>query len=284
MSVEAELQQAWKDHGGDPEAVALRLDDLCARAGAGEVPAVAGLVVHVLAEHLGRYDEADERLTQLARHGESEALLRSRAVLRLCRGEDAEILLDAFGAPRATHEARILAIAAGVVAERGRVTDAGRGVVRAASLSYGLPDQDPAVRSVAITANNLACALEERPQRSAEENSVLRSSSQLARAAWERAGTWREVERAEYRLAMTHLVLGEPLAAVTHALACRAICAGNDADAGERLFAAEALSRALSAAGDADGAKAAAEVARTLLPSVPPGMAEYAAQVVAKLG
>lgn len=285
MGMDAELNEAWAEHGQDAEAVAARLPDLCARAQAAEVAAVAGLVVHVLGEHLGRLDDAAACLAQLEQHGESEALLRSKAVLCLCSGNDAaaEILLDAFGGARATHESRVLAAAAGIAASRGQVTEASRWIVRAASLSYGLPDRDPAVRAVAVTANNVACALEERAERSADETRLLRSAAQLARAAWERAGTWLEVERAEYRLAMTHLVLGEPLAAVTHALACEAMCAGNDADGLERLFASEALCRALIAAGDRPGAGRARDDARRALESIA-GDVPHARDAFEKLG
>ena len=65
---------------------------------------------------------------------------------------------------------------------------------------------------------------------------------------------WKNVERAEYRLAHTHLQLGDANSALQHARGCLEICEANGEDAGEMFFAHEALAKAWHAKGDADGA------------------------------
>ena len=119
----------------------------------------------------------------------------------------------------------------------------------------------------------LACALEEKissqpnGEASPDEVKLLKIVSAAARAFWERAGGWLEVERAEYRLAMSSLALGEPFGAAAHAEACRTICEANRAPVLEVAFAHEALVRSRAALGDLAGAKASREALKTLLPA-----------------
>jgi hypothetical protein len=70
------------------------------------------------------------------------------------------------------------------------------------------------------------------------------------------------VTLAEYRLAMTHLALGEPEGATTHARRALALCDENEAGPGDRAFPLLALSRARHEAGDAVGAREALSAAR----------------------
>lgn len=290
MALNDELQEAWSAHGADPEAVAGRLATLVERAGEADLAYLAGLVVHVLGEHLGRWEEGLALVHELMpRVGEDTAVLqalqRAAATLRMCAGDSTEVeaMLGRFGAERPGHEARVLATAAAAVGAHGRTSDASRWLVRAASIAYALPDAHPAVRIVATTGNNLAVALEQRASLSPEEASLLRSAAQLARVAWERAGTWREVEQAEYRLTRTSLVLGEPYAAVAHAEVCLAICVANRADPLELFFANEARALALHAFGDRAGAATARAVVASLLERVGPEMAGYAGESLAAL-
>ena len=60
-------------------------------------------------------------------------------------------------------------------------------------------------RALAITGNGLACTLEEKPDRTADERALMILAAQTARHHWAIAGTWLETERAEYRLANTWL-------------------------------------------------------------------------------
>jgi hypothetical protein len=66
-------------------------------------------------------------------------------------------------------------------------------------------------------------------------------AAETGRKYWELAGTWVEVERAEYRLAMTYMHAGQLDKALKHARLCESICNENDAAPFEKFFAAEAL-------------------------------------------
>jgi hypothetical protein len=90
-----------------------------------------------------------------------------------------------------------------------------------------------------------------------ERVATMLTAAAVARRAWIRAGTWLQVERAEYQLALCHAVAGDGKAARVHALACLAICKANGADAVEHFYAEEALARAERAAGDGAAAAAA---------------------------
>lgn len=71
----------------------------------------------------------------------------------------------------------------------------------------------------------------------------MKSAARVARQYWEVAGTWIEVERAEYRLAMTMLAAGDPVAALEHAELCLKICTSNNAEPFEHFFAHEARAK-----------------------------------------
>ncbi|MCA9492275.1 MAG: hypothetical protein KC621_20220 [Myxococcales bacterium] len=256
MSLKDRISAAWRQHGDDPEGVAAGLAAMAAEVDADQAPALAGLAMHVLGEHLGRYDEGVELLQVGFRDlAGLPQVLRSRIALVLARDADEAVLamVPGEGAQRTSGEVRVWANALGMRAARGDMATAGRWLARAGAAAFKLPADDPAVRSVAVAANNLACELELRAERAGEEDRVLRSAAQLAFACWERAGTWVNVERAEYRLAKTHLALGEPVPAVTHALSCLQICLNQGAEPDELVYAHEVLALALRAAGDADG-------------------------------
>jgi len=254
--VDKAINAAWGRHGDDPEGVAAELPALVE--GAESAPAVAGLLVHVLGEHLGRWDEGLALVARLTeRFGAEDALRRSEATLKLASGDEeggrAAIAACEAGEP-GSNEARVLAVSAAAIAAHDQAAAAGAWLQRAVTLAEALADDDTAVRAVAITGNNLAVALEEKEDRSLAEDALLRASANTARAFWERAGTWMHIERAEYRLAKTHLALGDVARAAVHARACLEICGANDADALECVFGWEVVALAAAAGGDSDGA------------------------------
>jgi len=122
----------------------------------------------------------------------------------------------------------------------------------------------------AVSANNVALDLQMGGPRSAAHDALMLRAATIARRAWAHAGTWRHVERAEYRLAWCHAVAGQGAAAVHHARLCLAGCqaAGDAADAVEHFFAHEALARAHSAAGDGGAVQAARAQMAALLPQI----------------
>jgi hypothetical protein len=112
---------------------------------------------------------------------------------------------------------------------------------------------DPCHRALAVTGNNLACTLEEMPERSTAQRQLMIEAAQAARKHWELAGTWKEVAWAEYRLAMTWLKAESGAQALTHARAFQDLVLAKEAPAVEQFFAAQALALCARAVGDEAG-------------------------------
>ena len=126
---------------------------------------------------------------------------RFQVSLALCEGS-----ADERAAMSASDRIRVTALAAANLAER----DTPRasvlfGAALAEAERAGLDAADPTNRALAVTANNLACTLEEKTRRSPAERALMTTAARAARRFWALAGTWLETERAEYRLAMTWL-------------------------------------------------------------------------------
>jgi hypothetical protein len=275
MDFDSFLAQAWDGHATEPAAVAERL----AATGPGlvtsdaQLAALAHLVHHVWGEHLGRWSEGRALLHQLAAHPCREAegaargaLERLQASLALCEG------VDERAAMAPPDRIRVSALAAANLAERDTArASALFGEALAEADRAGLDAADPTNRTLAVTANNLACTLEETAARTAEARALMIAAAQAARRFWALAGTWLETERAEYRLAMTWLQAGNPALARHHAQQCLAIVQANGSAPLERFFAWEAIGLTARAGGDAASHDEALEHARTAFAALDEG-------------
>jgi hypothetical protein len=123
-------------------------------------------------------------------------------------------------------------------------------------------------KAYAASANNVAAHLCAGPRGDNARDALMLSAAQLSRRAWASAGTWLHAERAEYRLALCHVALGQGEAALVHARLCLAVCEAQSADAVEQFFALEALVLAHHAAGQLVPALAASARMHALLPAV----------------
>ena len=251
---DAFVQQAWADHADDAAGVARRIEaqGLQHLSHADQVARLAMLAHHVWGEHLGDWPSGQSWLAQLdAQACVDEA---GRAAIRRCQASLA-LCADETAAPfdlSPSDRIRVRAMAAANLATAD--TQRARSLFDRALQDCeeaALPDSDAAVRALAVSANNLAGTLEEKTPRSSRERELMIAAAQAARHCWERAGGWTEVERAEYRLALTWLEAGETALALKHGQLCLQICLDNDAPAFERFFAWEALTRVQRAAGDA---------------------------------
>lgn len=249
------MAQAWADHADQAEAVAERLRTQTPAPAAPEhVRALARLVVHLLGEHLGRFDDARWRLAALEHHPlASDAAARSelrvgRAALNLAEGTDQP--LASFGAGEAV---RAQSAAAAICVGRGQSERALAFIAAARQRLADLTDAVPADhRPLAVACNNMAWALHERgAARSAADTAAMLDIAAASRAHWSRAGGWLEVERADHCLAHAHLAAGRPHEALRHAAQCLAACIGHDAAPLEHFFGHEALARVQHARGDA---------------------------------
>lgn len=267
MDFDAFLEQAWAEHAGDAAGVAARLaaDGPRIVGTEAQIAALANLVHHVYGEHLGRWADGRALLQRLGAlpacsAGETvrAALARFQASLSLCEGS-----ADERPAMTASDRIRVTALAAANLVER---DTARAGALFAAALSAaegsGLDAADPVYRALAVTANNLACTLEEKAGRTPAERELMIAAATTARRCWALAGTWLETERAEYRLAMSWLQAGDAARARQHAVQCMDIVQAQGGPALERFFASEALALSARAEGDTDGHAAALAQAR----------------------
>ena len=239
------LDTAWADHAADARAVALRLEHaMTLAADEGQLAQLANLAHHIHGEHLGEWHAGVsfmQRLSSLppfVAEGESgQAVRRCVASLSLCERSDFDL-----NSLSLSDRIRVGAMAAANLAE----LDTARALqlfqhALAQAEQSGLGAADAMNRALAIAGHNLAFTLEEKPARSAAERELMLLAAQASRHYCERAGTWLEVERAEYRLAMSWLRAGDTARARTHAQACLNTVAANHGAALERFFGWEAM-------------------------------------------
>lgn len=255
MTFDTFVEQAWNDHATAPESVASRLaQGLTLAQRDDQLPTLAHLGVHVLLEHLGDWQRALTFVEQLSSaplvtpaSACVQSLLRYSLSCRLAGGEEAA--LDGLGA---SDQVRVAALASGALV----LSDTSRAnalLTLALETASALADTDPANRSLAVTGNNMACTLEEKKDRTHAQQALMILAATTARTYWERAGTWLEVERAQYRLAMTWLAAGDVHQARLHAQACREIVEANGNVPLESFFAHEALAKVEREAGNPTG-------------------------------
>ena len=180
--------KGWSDHADQAGAVFERLGEgVGLVAEAKDLPPLAGLIVHVAGEHLGRWPDGIvllERLRNLPcfdpSAADGKAVLRSLAILHACAGDAAEAealtqaALSGEGIPEDSDRARILAI---VAFERALLL-----------ADYGPGPTDPAARALAVTGNNLAAEIETREHLSVDEKALMLMAARAARRYWGIAG------------------------------------------------------------------------------------------------
>lgn len=251
------MARAWADHADAPDAVAQRLQtDTPAPTTPAQVGALARLVVHLLGEHLGRFADGRWRLIALedhplARDPAARSELRvGRAAMSLAEGVAARM---ADFTPAETVRAQ--SGAAAICVGRGQSDRALAFIAAARQRLADLPAATVADhRPLAVACNNMAWELHDRgAARSAAETAAMLDIAAASRAHWSQAGTWLEVERADYGLALANLSAGQLDEALRHAAQCVAACIGHDAPPFEHFFGHEALARVQHARGDTVG-------------------------------
>ncbi|MEP7207087.1 MAG: hypothetical protein ABI920_09125 [Casimicrobiaceae bacterium] len=260
------LATAWDDHAEHPREVADRLaGSLHLITSAEDAPAFARIVTHVYGEHLAAWNEGVALLASLAERPvcvddrDARAMIaRSTATLR--HGNRDAHALDGLPTDDLVWA---LATAASALAAQGQWPRALADFEAAlACVPPGLDPVSAAPRALAVAGNNLAVALEEKPDRSAAETVVMVLAARVGVTYWTLAGTWLEAERAHYRLARSLLQAGDMVAARESAARCAAICAEHDAPAMERFLAECVVAISARCAGDDAAFAAARERAR----------------------
>lgn len=251
------LEQGWNRHAKAPQEVAQGFREAVLKLETpDQIAPFAGLITHVMGEHLGDWSGGLDLLNGLRTHpllpSDSEAkqsLVRSIAALKLAAGES--VNLDSFSD---SDRIRIFAVAASALVPRdlARSRRILHEAVREVDQSQ-LSASDPAYRALAITGNGLATELGEKAPRTAEETELMLYAASLARRFWELAGTWLQVERAEYRLSVSHLLAGQSSVALEHASLCLQMVEAHGEPPLEMFFALEAYARAEKACANGPG-------------------------------
>jgi len=262
MQFDAWLNGAWDEHAARPAAVAARIagEGLPLARSDANVAALMRLAHHVFGEHLGRWSEGRQLLFHL---GTSDPAGPASGIAQ--RVFDASLALagglgDVRGTLSASERIRVSAHAAGALAERDPPRSGS--LLREAALEFdteNLPNADPASRAIAINGNDIAMTLSEKLMRSDAERDLMLLGARIARDFWARAGTWLEVERAEYRLAISWLKAPDLAAARRHARKCLDLVREHEAPALEWFFGYEAMALIERALGNAPAAARAVQ-------------------------
>lgn len=281
------LSKAWNDHATDAKLVADRIEDGIKLLEKNEqIPAIAQLITHVLGEHLGLWNKGIELLEGLTKlpiyvkESESEsAIKRSCMSLKVASGSN-----ESLETLTLSDQVRVLAVAAAAVSAQGQ-TDNAQSIFHAAidKAQLGLTKEDVANRALAITGNNLACSLEEKVSRTSAEVELMIFAAKAGRKYWEIAGSWLEVERAEYRLANTFLKVGNFSQALKHAQTCLEISQKNNALPLELFFGYEALAKIEQARGNLIGYDKAISAAQSNLVKMDDGDKGWCEPIFKKL-
>jgi hypothetical protein len=240
------LARAWADHATRGDAVARRLRTRTPPPQSpAQLSALARFVVHLLGEHLGRFDDARWRLAALRTHALTNDSVQSdlrvgEATLNLGQGDDkAAQRLSAAEIVRAESGAASMCLG------RGQLERALHFIDSAAARLAALPKAQPQDhRPLAAACNNMAWELHALgDQRSAAQTQAMLRIAAASREHWSRAGTWLHIERAEYCLALTHLSAGLFDDAWRHAGQCLAVCLHHRAPPLEHFYAHEAMAQ-----------------------------------------
>ncbi len=202
------INQAWTIHATDTHSVFNSFNDGVNLITSNEdILVMVRLIKHVCGDHLGLWQDGIEKLQNLRSnpnyisHTESDfAINRSVATFKLCSGENNDLSVFSL-----SDQIRIFAQAAAMISERGEVNIAEEYLTKSLDLvSLGIPKEDPALRELAITGNNLACGLEEKTNRSETEMNLMILAAKTGRKFWELAGGPSEIASAEYRLSQSY--------------------------------------------------------------------------------
>nr|WP_316643774.1 hypothetical protein [uncultured Roseateles sp.] len=246
-TLRAWLDQAWDQHPDQPQAVAERLAEGIALLDDGTAPAeeLARLGEHLLLGHLDQAPAMSHFIAAM-----QPAALDDAAVAGVLRRAELGLLLAGHGgrAAELPPEEQLRALGQAMLALTRRPDLAGaEALLDQAQALARHADDSKSWRALSIVTNNLAGDMryyrEQRPadEGDAQADALMLQAAQLARVNWAVAGGWKEVERADYQLALCHAAAGQGTQALQHAQACLARCEANGADAYELFFAHEAL-------------------------------------------
>lgn len=242
MDFNTYLNQSWNNHAKKTiEVVQSFPEGLKLITEASHISQLAGLITHVMAEHLGKFAEGHELLNKLEslsinNEETNAAVKRSKAILSYSENQSISLLEYSL-----SDQIRITSATASALLGLNKISEAVESFKKSLQLGESLDTKDPAIRSLAIAGNNLASSLEEKSNLNDQEKDLMITAAKAGRKYWEIAGGWLETERAEYRLSQSYLKAGDYINSIKHANLCLTICEKNQAEPLEFFFAYEAI-------------------------------------------
>ena len=232
---------------------------------------LAHLITHVSGEHLAKYKVGLDLVEELSRHSKlSDKKMINRFMAILSLAEDSQTQVEHFSE---SDQLRIFALTAAALAPH-QETERAETYLKTATerALLNLKKDDPAFRTIAASSNSIASNLEEKSELNLLQKNLMITAANMARRFWEIAGTWKEVERAEYRLAYSHKKAQQFDKALAHASTCIEIIAENGSDPFELFFGYEALGLVEKERGNPVGFKTAGEKMRSLYEQINPDL------------
>ncbi|NDY91387.1 hypothetical protein [Ideonella livida] len=291
-------QEVLAQHGHDAARVADRLRQesgaLLAQAPTAELELWLRAAEHVL---LGHQDDAaslqallDDLRRQAPAQRLAEPLLASalaRQAAALCLAEQGVPAMPDGTVLEAVDQVRACYNAVLAWARRERWDTATALLDTACAAAQAAPGDLQARRALAALAHNVSADLQQSREPGDDESAALMlKAAHMAREHWALVGGWREVERAEWQLALCYATAGQGAPAQRHAAACLAACEAHVADGAddyEFCFAWQVTALAAIAARQRQTAQDARRQMADRAARLQGGQADYAAQCLAQI-
>jgi hypothetical protein len=263
-----------RTHDDDPQAAAQALRSLAQSAIADDdLQRYTWLVNHVIGEKLGDWPNALSLQRQVGDGREHRAALRNTAIAASMAGDAlAGLVAEARFADVAAVSPAQAAMSVRLGMLQYAVSDAPTEHA-AVALNHCVREIDawpglgPLADQFAAALNNIVSALLDRSDADAANpvtRAALREGSKLARRAWSEAGTWVNVERADYLVAMCLNKIGDWQAAADAARSGLDTIARNGTEDVDRAFLLLELGKACRELGLGDEASSATAQASSL--------------------
>jgi hypothetical protein len=262
MNFKEYLSNAWMTHETDARKLLDEVkDNFKLMESEDDVMAMARLIVHLAGQHLGDWESGIGLLRKLKNNATiNDKSEMNRLVAVLTLGNFPSTDLSSFSP---SDQARIYAATSSALASLGGIKNAEKFLKLAVNIiETNLSVSDPANKAVAITGNTIASTLEEKTDRSILHDELMIYAAQTARKYWEIAGGWKEIERAEYRLAKSNLKAQRNNEAHEAACTCLKIVNSNNDEPLELFFAQEVVILTSMATNNISGLERSKEVMR----------------------
>ena len=257
MDIKELINGGWGRHEKDSAALAA---DLEANVALAETPAHVGAYIqlanHTIGGHLKDWPRAAALAARLldGRKDAHELAVpySGLAVAQYLAGHEPAAMASELHSVRLTDMEpvsmmlRTHALVAAALIESGRVDDGATVYDAALKLARSRDEKLACDQTLAMTSNNLASELSEKPERTEAEDALMLKAAEAAREFWLKCGTWENEERAEYLLAIVHNRLNQPDKALEHAARALEVISKNGEEVVDEAFVNLSMAKSFS--------------------------------------